>query len=58
VREFIAIIATLAAFVVPVGIMILPILGLSEFAYAFDMIKTWLAFIGPMASLIIGFYFK
>jgi hypothetical protein len=54
----IALLACLAAFVVPVGLMLMPILGLSEHGQIMEVIKAWLAYIGPFAATIIAFYFK
>jgi hypothetical protein len=57
-RGTIAFIAALAAFPVPVGIMLLPILGLADTTYTFDLFKTWLAYAGPLAGMVLGHYFK
>ncbi len=32
-------------------------LGLSEFSQTMELIKTWLAYIGPFAGAVIGYYF-
>lgn len=56
-RALIAIIAAVAAFVVPVVMLIAAILGLADLTQTHEVIKTWLAYIGPFAGTVIGYYF-
>jgi len=58
IRAFIAFVATCAAFVVPALLMVGAILGLADYASAYEMLKTWLAFVGPFAASVLGFYFS
>lgn len=56
-RACIAIVAALAAFVAPLAMLAAPVLGLADFAQTAELIKTWLAYIGPFAGTVIGYYF-
>lgn len=58
IRGSIALLACFSAFIVPVGIMSLGVLGLADFDAIVEVLKTWLAFIGPFAGAVIGFYFR
>jgi uncharacterized membrane protein len=53
----IAIIAAASAFIAPLVMLFAAALGLSEFSQTMELIKTWLAYIGPFAGAVIGYYF-
>jgi hypothetical protein len=43
---------------VPVVAAALPIFGYAEANYAWEFTKGWLAYVGPFAGVVLGFYFK
>lgn len=58
IRGLLAMLAGVAAFIVPVGIIALPVFQLSTFQDSYEVLKAWLAFIGPISGAVIGHYFN
>jgi uncharacterized membrane protein len=56
-RALIAVIAALSAFVAPLVMLAAVPLGFAELNQTLEIIKTWLAYIGPFAGTVLGFYF-
>ena len=57
VRALVAIVAAFAAFVAPLLMLAAVVLGYADLTQTLEIIKTWLAYIGPFAGTIIGYYF-
>jgi hypothetical protein len=58
IQATIALLACFSAFIVPVGILSMALLGFTDTETAMDILKTWLAYIGPFAGSVIGYYFQ
>jgi hypothetical protein len=58
IQATIALLACFSAFIVPVGILSMALLGFTDTDTAMDILKTWLAYIGPFAGSVIGYYFR
>jgi len=57
IRAFIALVATVSALIAPLLMLTSAILGFSDFSQTMELIKTWLAYVGPFAGVVIGYYF-
>jgi hypothetical protein len=56
-RALVALIAATAAFVVPALMLGAVMFGYADLSQTLELIKTWLAYIGPFAGTVIGYYF-
>jgi hypothetical protein len=58
IEAAIALLACSCAFVVPVLMILLVVLGFADWSLVKEILPVWFSFMGPFAGAVFGFYFN